>query len=73
MTVTLLALKPVLTRYGNMTGPTYTSLFQVSTRWNPFIALHSFVYFHATPNLYGSMAKALIVIILQSRFCGLSW
>ena len=58
MTVTLLVLKPVLTRYGNMDGPAYTSLFQVSTRWNPFIAVAIIL------KLFGAPGVALVTMAM---------
>jgi len=39
MAVIVLLLKPVFMRSGTMSGSTYTSVFQTSTRWNAFIAL----------------------------------
>ncbi|PON11932.1 AEC family transporter [Candidatus Entotheonella serta] len=74
MTVTLLALKPVLTRYGNMTGPTYTSLFQVSTRWNPFIALAIILKLFGAPGatLVAVAMVAMIPLINIENVCVLA-
>jgi malonate transporter len=58
MTGTLLALKPVLTRYGHLDGPAYTSLFQVSTRWNPFMALTIIL------KLFGALGVALVAMAM---------
>lgn len=62
MAVTMLALKPVLMRYGNMHGPAYTSLFQVSTRWNPFIALAIILKLFGAPGMT-LVAVAMVAMI----------
>ena len=58
MTTVMLALKPVLTRYGHMEGPAYTTLFQVSTRWNPSIALAIIL------KLFGAPGVALVAVAM---------
>ena len=62
MTVVMLALKPVLIRYGNMDGPAYTSLFQVTTRWNPFIALAISLKLFGAPGVT-TIAVAMVAMI----------
>src|SRR5436305_11643567 len=48
-----LALRPLLARYLNANGATFTSLFQGATRWQTFVALA------VAGNLYGDLGLAL--------------
>lgn len=56
MTVILLALRPLLARSLDMSGPSFTSVFQGATRWNSFVAI-------ATAGaLYGEIGLTLTAI-----------
>lgn len=59
MTALVLAIWPLLRRQG-MAGPTYTSVFQTSTRWNGFMALA------IAEKLTGETGLAVIAIIMAS-------
>jgi malonate transporter and related proteins len=58
MLMVMLVLKPVLYRFWNMQGPAYTSIFQVSTRWNGFIALAIIL------KLFGGTGVAIVAVAL---------
>jgi hypothetical protein len=60
MLVVMLALRPVLSRYWQLQGPAYTSVFQVSTRWNAFIALAIIM------KLFGDSGVAIIAVALAA-------
>jgi predicted permease len=53
MSALCLALRPALMSWLKLSGPSFTSLFQASTRWQTFIALA------VTGNLYGEFGLAL--------------
>ncbi len=74
MMVAMLALKPVFARYGNMSSPTYTSVFQVSTRWNPFIALAIILKLFDAPGvtLVAVAMVAMIPLINVENVCVLA-
>lgn len=56
----MLALKPLLTRFLSMNAATYSTIFQVSTRWNGFIALA------IVDKLYGDAGVSLVAVALAA-------
>jgi len=67
MLVVMLALKPVLARYWQMQGPAYTSVFQVSSRWNGFIALAVILKLFGDPGV-AIVAVAMAVMVPVINF-----
>lgn len=56
----MLALRPALTRFLGMNAPTYSTIYQVSTRWNGFIALA------IVDKLYGDVGVSLVAVALAA-------
>ncbi|NQU56734.1 MAG: AEC family transporter [Rhodospirillales bacterium] len=67
MLVVMLALKPVLSRFWLMQGPAYTSVFQVSSRWNGFIALAVILKLFGDPGV-AIVAVAMAVMVPVINF-----
>ncbi|MEP0521707.1 MAG: AEC family transporter [Hyphomicrobiales bacterium] len=58
--VLMLALKPLLVRFLNMNAASYSTIYQVSTRWNGFIALA------IVDKLYGDVGVSLVAVALAA-------
>lgn len=56
----MLALRPLLSRLLNMNAATYSTIYQVSTRWNGFIALA------IVDKLYGDVGVSLVAVALAA-------
>lgn len=56
----MLALRPFLSRYLGMNAATYSTIYQVSTRWNGFIALA------IVDKLYGDSGVSLVAVALAA-------
>jgi len=56
----VLALRPLLTRYAGIDGPSFTSIFQGATRWNTFVALA------VAGSLFGQRGIALIAVAIAA-------
>ncbi len=54
----ILALKPVLIRFLDMDIPAYSTIYQVATRWNGFVALA------IVEKLYGDSGVSLVAVVL---------
>ncbi len=66
MVLLLFALKPLLGRWVDMTGPEFTSFFQGTSRWNGFAALAIIQALHGEAGLVaGALSFAVMVPILQ--------
>lgn len=58
--ILVLALRPLLSRLLNMNTATYSTIYQVSTRWNGFIALA------IVDKLYGDVGVSLVAVALAA-------
>lgn len=60
VSVGLIAAQPVLSRFAGIDGPSFTSLFQGSTRWNTFVALA------VAGSLYGARGLAVMAVAIAA-------
>jgi hypothetical protein len=60
MALLMLALRPLLERYAGINGPSFTSIFQGSTRWNTFVAIA------VAGSLFGQRGIALIAVAIAA-------
>lgn len=58
--ILILALRPILSRYLGMDAASYSTIYQVSTRWNGFIALA------IVDKLYGDEGVSLVAVALAA-------
>ena len=67
MIILLIGLKPLLTRWAKMSGPSYTSFFQGTSRWNGFAALAIIQALYGDDGLVlGALSFAVMVPVLQT-------
>jgi malonate transporter len=60
MAILMLALRPLLEKYADIDGPSFTSMFQGATRWNTFVGLA------VAGSLFGQRGIALIAVAIAA-------
>jgi predicted permease len=69
MTVLCLALRPLLMGRGRMSGPSFTSLFQCSTRWQTFVGLAVAANLYGDPGVVIASVAMVAMIPLLNILC----